>query len=474
MDQEPVRDEYLTILHGLEKHHALFSEFWSVGAIVEEPRCGTAAIEFDETGTGVRFLIAPKFWEGLDDVEKAFVICHECLHVYFEHGKRFRALAKGKKGAERMKIFRRGNKAGDVVINHYLEEVFGFDRSAMTFAPLTTTLPDGTVVKGVDALCWVDTVFKNDPTVQKGRSMEYYYAKLLENEQKQDKDPNGDQDGEGENQEGGGGSGGQTLDNHDSMNGDDESEDGENAEQREQNIKDFVDDLTRRITDQEFEDFEQKIGSNPDETRAAQAAGNIGGSMVKRIRLGRIPKKKKWETVIQDVLGRFKGKERDVDVTQWSRRPRRLEFVSPDLMLPNDITETIRIRDRIDVWFFQDTSGSCLSYAERFFKAAASIPEDRFKIRAFCFDTKVYEVDFKKGELKGFGGTAFSVIEEEIQRIVALEQCKYPQVVFLITDGDGNAVRPQHPERWHWFMTDGYSKHYIPPTSKTYLLKDFE
>lgn len=472
--------DYLNILHRLQNHHALFSEFWSVGTIVEA-NIKTAAIEFDDAGNGVRFLIDPKFWAGLDDNEKAFVIAHECLHVYFEHGRRFHAMAKGKTQREKRAIFGRGNKAGDVVINHYLEDVFGFKREDMHFHPLDDVLPDGQPIRGVDRLYWLDTLFPAGFPVDANRSMEYYYSKLVELEEKQ-KQEGEDQDGEGG--EGGGkpssgGSGkGMTLDDHGGMNdeSEDESKDGKSQGEREKQIQEFIDELTRRISDDELEDFEKKVGTNTEETTKAQQAGNIGGNMVKRIRLGRIVKKRKWETVIQEVLGRFKGKERDITIEQWAHKHRRLGAMSGNLLLPSELDDVRPIRDRIDVWFFQDTSGSCVSYAERFFKAAASIPEDRFKIRGFCFDTRVFEVDFKKCELQGFGGTCFRVIEERIQQIIKDEKCKYPQAVFLITDGYGSAVTPEFPDRWHWFLTENtsYAKQYVHAKSKSYQLSDFE
>jgi hypothetical protein len=174
--------------------------------------------------------------------------------------------------------------------------------------------------------------------------------------------------------------------------------------------------------------------------------------------------------------------ERERDIEVWTRDNRRLNMLGGDLMLPAEISDTAPIRDKIDLWFFQDTSGSCVDHAERFFLAAASIPEDRFRIRGFCFDTRVYEVDFRKGELQGFGGTAFQPIERHIQHVVEKEGCKYPQAVFVITDGYGSPVSPEYPDRWHWFLTEpdymwGFGQSqtkFIPEKSRHYKLKDYE
>ena len=109
-------------------------------------------------------------------------------------------------------------------------------------------------------------------------------------------------------------------------------------------------------------------------------------------------------------------------------------------------------------------------------KAAATIPEDRFRVRIFCFDTKVYETSLASGKLYGFGGTSFQPIENAIQSIVQKEEkTKYPQRVFVITDGLGSSVSPEFPERWHWFITEGYSStDYVPSKSRHYKLKDYE
>ena len=51
---------------------------------------------------------------------------------------------------------------------------------------------------------------------------------------------------------------------------------------------------------------------------------------------------------------------------------------------------------------------------------------------------------------------------------------KYPGAVFVITDGFGNEVRPKHPERWHWFLTERNMKTFIPEKSAVHSLKDFD
>jgi hypothetical protein len=102
-----------------------------------------------------------------------------------------------------------------------------------------------------------------------------------------------------------------------------------------------------------------------------------------------------------------------------------------------------------------------MEYAARFIKAARTFPPNRFKLSVFGFTTKVYPIDIREPHPSVYyGGTSFSIIEEHIRKI-----CPdvYPKAVFVITDGDGDLVRPLHPERWYWFLVDE------TPTYKGYI-----
>ena len=455
-----MKREYLDVLRQLRKHHSLFAQFWTVGDIVEidHPKMPTAGIAFDKkTGKGIQFFINPNFWARLSDDSKAFVIGHECLHVYFDHGRRSLGLDR-----------EIANLAQDVVINHYLVDVFGFKREELTFG---------------EKYCWRDTMFPGRDDIEADRCFEYYYQKLLEQGGPPKQEGEGQEGESGMPREGasdpgegnpGAGPANQTVDVHEFMDEvDDEMLDA---------IQEAVDELMDRITPGEVEDFEEMVeAGNQEESAKLQEqqqkhAGTMSGGMKTRIRLGRIVKKRKWETIVEQEIGRMIGMIRDQDLELWTRPNRRISAMAGDLILPATVTEEVPVRDRIDVWFFQDTSGSCREYAERFFKAAATIPEDRFRVRMFCFDTKVYETTLESGQLYGFGGTAFQPIEDAIQSVLNKEEkTKYPQRVFVITDGIGSPVCPEHPGRWHWFITEGYSStQYVPERSRHYKLADYE
>jgi predicted metal-dependent peptidase len=464
-----MNDEYLSILNDLQQHHALFSEFWSVGTISETTQIPTAAIQFEKDGSGLQFLVNPDFWSGLTRDEKLFVLCHECLHVYFEHGKRGLKL-------EHKQLF---NIAGDVVINHYLCDSFGFDRSKLKFEVLgEVTRPDGRTVQGADILCWRDTTFYDDDTIEANRSMEYYYEKLVDKMEEQEQDG-----GDGE-----GGSGAPSwvkpLDDHESM-----QEQAQQQEQQEANgegdspSEELVKEIMSRMSNEELEDFQEKTDSS-EEGQAAKTdqAGSFSSTMTRKIDLSKIKPKRTWENAIQDIVGRYMGAEEVKDVEQWARKSRRMAALGEtDLMLPSEVEDIVPSKNKVDIWVFMDVSGSCYDYAERFLKAAASIPSKRFRVRAFSFDTRVANVDLNQiQDVRMGGGTAFDIIEQKIQSVMTEDKVKYPQSVFVITDGAGNNVEPQHPDRWHWFLIDGGyygygdSSRYIPPASKTYSFKDYE
>jgi predicted metal-dependent peptidase len=129
---------------------------------------------------------------------------------------------------------------------------------------------------------------------------------------------------------------------------------------------------------------------------------------------------------------------------------------------------------KIDVWFFLDTSGSCWDLKDRFFSAAESIPEKRFKVRLFCFDTRVEETTLESRKIYGGGGTSFKIIEQHIQNIIKKENNKYPQAIFVISDGYGDNVYPAQPAKWHWFLTAGGIKNFIHKDCNIYNLEDYE
>lgn len=414
-------DEFIALARELEKHHSIFDRLWVLGKPVFTESIPTAAVYFDKVGECIDFKINPSFWSKLSDAEKQFVICHECLHVILYHGFRINEL----KGGE-LQI---ANKALDIVVNHALVDKFGFKREE---------------VDPENKYCWVDTVFKDNPP-ESGKYYEFYYN-LLE----KIKEESG-----GGNSPGQSGSG-EILDDHDGLSS-------FNTPEFEDKIKEIIssDELgsLSDFVEAETKDIESKC----------QQAGCSPGNTFVTVNVGKVKAKKKWETVIKKWASKYM---KDNEVEQWARLNRRLTFMANDFLLPSDQEVEEFEKDRIQVWFFQDTSGSCSGFVDRFFRAAKSLPLDRFDVKMHCFDTRVFETTLDSGKLYGFGGTSFNCIEAYIQSYIKKHNLPYPKAVFVITDGYGDHVHPQDPKVWHWFIQG--SPYLVPPQSKHYNLRDFE
>ena len=412
-----VDQEYFQISQQLEEHHVLFYTMWGLGKPVFTNKVDRAAVSFNKEGAYVEFLFNPDFWNQLDEYNRLFVISHECLHVILNHGLRIRDT----------KNVRLCNLALDVVVNHMLVNKFGFDRS---------------LIADQEKLCWIDTVLPKFPELEDNDCFEHYYRLLIESQEDDRSDL-------------------QFPDDHGHMA---ESDWEEVLEQTSGSMPN----QEQKIVDEQI----RKHGFIPeDEARSSEAGtGSAGGW--KFVNAGRVQKKHKWETVIHRWASKYRIDDLS-DCEQWARTNRRFTTLSQDLMLPTDMDDDVKNLPKIDVWFFQDTSGSCSQFLKRFFKAAMSLDQRRFNVHMHCFDTEVYKTDLKSKKLYGFGGTAYHPIEDFIQKEIRSKEQEYPKAVFVITDGYGSQVKPQYPANWYWFLSDDY-RQYIPEDSHVFNLKDFE
>lgn len=411
-------NDWLEISSKLEEHHVLFDEMWQMGRPYFTDEIETAAVRFSESGEFLDFMFNECYWDNLTPYERLFVIAHESLHIILNHGIR----------TTNNEDIPRINAALDIVVNHLLINSFGFDRSR---------------IRDEDILCWVDTVFKTKPelvaTLPTNESYEYYHSlipKSLVIEV-------------------------YTIDDHSMMRKD---------------VNKLIDKLNKRLSPEDKEtlkDIIKKHYTKPSAEPTSEEVAGTGCGGWTFVKIGNVKTKKKWETVIQKWSMKYLREGLDEN-EQWARIARRFELLPTDISLPSEMEDDIKDFDRIPVFLFLDTSGSCWKYRERFFRAGASLPKDRFAVRLFCFDTKVNETTLESGKIYGGGGTAFDIIEHHIQTLISREKINYPEGVFLITDGIGNPVQPKIPERWHWFLAGRGTKVYIPEKSKTYRLDDFE
>lgn len=427
---ELTKEKFYEVASSLEHKHALFYQLWELGTPEFTKEISTAAVSFDEEGSCIKFLFNPDFWNSLGDETRLFVIGHECLHVILNHGVR----AKKAMGSSNPTIMKALNISMDIVVNSLLTRSFGFNRDN-----LDPILSEGG--------CWVDTVFPNN-IYPDDKHFEFYYRKITQEIKRLKKacGPEGNWEFPF------------PLDDHDQM-----------AHIPPEVLEESLEDIARSLSDQEIEGFNEKV-KNFKENTGGGSAGIQGGSGVLTIPKNYVKKNKSWESVTKKwIRNKMKIKTRE----QWIKESRRHSLLGRDLYYPSEI-EVETLGHKIDVWFFLDTSGSCKRYAQRFFKAAETVPSTHFNLRIFCFDTKVYETSLESRRLYGFGGTRFDVIEKDIQTRIDKEGVKYPSSVFLITDGHGNKVSPEYPKRWHWFMTSRNTLRYIPKDSFIGNLSEYE
>lgn len=414
-----MKPEFLDIARSLETYSSIFGVFVRSSEISYSDKLPTAAVDFSKDSDEFQILINKDWFSKLTQVEQQFVFAHEAMHVVFEHPTRI-------KNGYDPKI---ANIAMDICINETLLQSYGFNKA------------DISIYK---TLCFIDTVFKKEeiPNIKTGQSFEYYYNLLIKNQQGA---PNKEE-----------------LDDHSSF------WDMLNEGHKEEVTKAFFEKLVKSLPKEELEKLEGILDKQNEECENTKAGTSALGALIS-VSLDKVKKKRKWESVIKKWTN-SKIRHEDKSVYQWAMTNRRFATIGSDLILPTEyeIEDRELEKKKITIVFFQDTSGSCYHLAQRFFNAARSIPEDLFNVEAYCFDTRVYRVDLKKPQVYGGGGTAFSILEDKVASMP-----KYPDAIFVITDGRGDEINPKHPNRWHWFLTYDY-RYCIPSTCNFYDLKNFE
>jgi predicted metal-dependent peptidase len=409
--------EYQKILNSLVYHHAVFYQFWRLVKPSYSEEIDTACVSFNNDGKCVDFLINKDFWSSISEEKKKFVICHECMHVINSHGKRINK--KFQQHADQ------ANCAMDIVVNESLVKYFNFNKKEID--------PDEEYV-------WFDKFFKNDPSILKDNSFEYYLNKIIE---KNIQMPS---------------SGNHLINSHEGL----------------EIPKEFAQQIVNALSDEEA-DVLKNIAERAEQGKKQESSGKIagtrGGDLVKTLEKKPIKTKTKWETIIKKFERSF-GKE-ETDETHWLAKDRRMHNLNFNIFLPSEIEYEVRKtnKDKIKTYFFMDSSGSCEGLAQRFFDAANSIDRNKFDVEYYCFDTSVYKVSLKDRKLYGFGGTSFRCISDFIYKTK-----KETPFVWVLTDGWGDYANiPEHQEqKWSWFITKDGNNRYLPKNSKVYNLENFE
>jgi hypothetical protein len=290
--------------------------------------------------------------------------------------------------------------------------------------------------------CWIDTVFKDNPQ-NPDKYFEFYYN-LIKDNAKVIKIGTGKPGGNN------------LVDGHDSLGSIEDEE-----------IDGILKEIADKVHPSEAKKFLEKAGEEPlKDDKKSKQAGSQSGSQILKVKANRVYKRK-WESIVRKWTMKAAG---DGDWDQWVKVNRRFALLGGDLLLPSENECWHKELNRIKIEFYLDTSGSCSHLAQRFFNVAHSINPVKFDVKLYCFDTQVYEI--KNDELNGFGGTSFSIIEQSIQQRVKNGE-QYPQSIWLCTDGMGDSVKPEFPDRWHVFLSENYRQCFGKDVN-IYDLKDFE
>lgn len=401
--------EHPNLLETIIQHDIIFECVVLKYPIYFSDEVDTACVKFGYLGDPLCFIINKQFFDSCSSEKQSFIIFHEVYHIILEHG-------------TRLSNDKLSNIAQDIFINHTLCRVHGFKREQ---------------VDPENIYCWVDTVFKGEIPPDNLSSEEYYNLLVKE---------------------------GQIgnvclVDDH--------------SDYQSGSISDAVGDLLGSMIEHNGKsDVLETLQDIFDENgNTGQLAGTAAGNLIKQMSGEKVKKKKKWESVIKKWSLKYLSKK-EKQVYQWVHENRRNALMDRDLMIPQiaDV-EHIDNKKKVDVVFFLDTSGSCAGLAGRFWAAAKSLPSDTFNLDLCCFDTKVYNVSLEKGQLYGFGGTSFGILERYVKKTYTK---KHPDAIFVLTDGYGDFFTPSNPAAWHWFLTPNNYKGYISSKSNIHLLADFE
>jgi predicted metal-dependent peptidase len=406
--------EFRNVVVVLNQFSGLFYAMVNLGNVRWSAKVKTAAVRYDSTGYALEWLFNTVFWDKLDDYQRAFVLAHECLHYILEHGTRLDLTDKT------------GNYAADMVVNQMLISDFGFDVDKLGWL--------------ADGLIWVETLL---PDAGYGDTVEQYHAKI-----KDLKELPPDLE---------------TCDNHGGLgNGDLNEFDDSTTDPciSRSEIDRGVEHGVSNLSEDEQKKVKRQLQQVNKRTEA-NVAGTVAAGIERKLVIRKPKPSRRWEKIIHRWAN-----ERIKESEHWISSDRRWLYGSGDILIPS--THEQADKGKLDVMFFIDASISCADQSERFVRAARSLPSDRFRVLLRSFDTEVYEVG-ADNVVRGFGGTAFQPLENH-----ALEQRKYPDAVFVLTDGYGNTINPMFPKRWYWFITeDGYDG-LINKKSHIHHLENFE
>lgn len=414
----------------LSHHHIIFYKIMELGNPIFDETIKTACIVYQPDTGRMVFALNKEFFESLNKTSKLFMLCHEALHILYEHP--FRAVDKELNADI-------ANIAQDIVINELLLKEYGFLKEKLNFN---------------FSICLVDTVFNENQIVSNNIAkdmtfMEYY--KILEKEMQDDQDLSDKIK-----------SGFYELDKH---NNNLTSVDGKKGTIRDMPIE-LVDDLietaTLTLTKKEQKDFLKDFG---------QCRTYIGFGESYFVKEIPQQQQKVWQDLVKSKIKSLMNKGSKLQ-DSFRVENRKFGMLAKGFVIPGEDDLTFYKPEKYNLYFFMDISGSCFDYKDEFFNIVRTVPEKFFNIRLFSFDTRVVELDIKSPKVYGGGGTRFDIIESKIQETLKegdKRYTKYPDLVMVLSDGDGNKVSPERPKNWTWLLTQNDLRYIDIASSKIML-----
>lgn len=404
------------------------------------PAIKTAAVALPHDGADLnefRYLFNPIFAALMSPEEFAFIQAHETMHVLLNH---LRLLETGKKRGK-FKNPQKFNVAADCVINDYLVSMgleAGRIREMGCFGP---------DIVGYDCSnSTVSEVYLDIP------------------------DDKSDDNGEGEGEGGGGtidGSGQGSLGDY--MDGDSKSSatgqhDWMHDPQNAKGQGDAADAIGKDAAQNAGlpQDIEDKKQDDDNKGTPGAGPGSEAGAMRNFTEQKGVSMK--WAELLRKVNPDFFKSGGPKLRPSYHRSPRKLAGVygSPmfrDLGILPVHREPDNPRGKTpSIVLFMDGSGSCSDWIDIFCSLAKSVPPKKIHLRAYTFSTYTAEFDLTADSPKmATGGTAFSPIEECIQREVVPDLGHYPHAVVVMTDMEGSFtnVKPKDADKasWLWLKT---------------------
>lgn len=414
---------------------------WDMGEAVFTDSIPTAACVYNAgTGAPIQFLINPEFWAKMTIYDKAFIIAHECLHALYEHGRRTFKFYGSDAGTVE---FKKVNIAADLVINHSLIDLYGFEREKLSSELNGILFIDATDKEGNNIFPPELTDAFPTPSRCSTESILRVIDKFIEdmevgaimegNTMGQDV-TEGQGDGSGGGQQGDG-----------SLPGVVKEEIAQRSSQE---------DLEKTVNQ---EDSEQ----NPKGADPGDGAGRGQGNSLRDVLFERMQPTESWSDLMKWKT--LPGYSDEGMVQSWIFDDRRFVDITcndPSIILPSEHEDLAYDEEaRAAVMLFLDVSGSCHHFVQPFFDAFATIPREHFEISLHTFDDGVRDIanDIDPKAVRVGGGTYFPPIGERVKRWEQ-EHGRYPDMVWVFTDGQASGARmivAEHADnlkRWYWFL----------------------